>query len=562
MPPRGLRAASGKRLSGAAAWLAWARLTMHVLAHLSRALRQLWALLFPSQKWPGRASGSLPEPWESCPEQRVYRGGDPEGKLLMVHTWPYSFQVDLAPLAEESAYFQALSRSGMQEAAEGHLRLDHVPSGAFHAILQWVFGGRFGLQTEEDLLPAVQAASYLVLPGFLDRCWVALRPLLGPQNCLSLLHFAEAVGCPELQAEVCGYLSANLLELAAPVTRHLAPQLREKLARLRLQGPPQLCVLQKESLTTAGQRGLYCRPLPPEEGGWHCATHLPFQAEKWSFSTAQLLNYLFIMGGYREKRGARGFIFRMAAFRYNPLTGVWHPTAAPQKRRRHFGTAVVAHHIYAIGGWYLGSLLAPDSSTCLYAAVERYDPWADRWAFVSSLPTGGFSFAISLSHDLPLCTAHARAIYTLGTVQRTGEKLLLRYDVGTDSWQELLPTLTQADADLPGLYFLGGTEPLFVVGSNSRGNVVTSFSVASCQWGPVRALPKCGLAGQGLAVEGLLYMASPDLGAILVVDLAGPDCTLLPPPPFPLCYESLFLLHFPLEADSRGGAGEQEGEKP
>lgn len=124
-----------------------------------------------------------------------------------------------------------------------------------------------------------------------------------------------------------------------------------------------------------------------------------------------------------------------------------------------------------------------------------------------------------------------------------------------------MPTLTRADADLPGLYFLGGTEPLFVVGSNSGGNVVTSFSVASRQWGPLRTLPKCGLAGQGLAVEGLLYMASPDLGAILRVDLAGPDCTLLPPPPFPLCYEALFLLHFPQAEDGPGG-GAAKGEEP
>ncbi|XP_054843797.1 kelch repeat and BTB domain-containing protein 13-like isoform X1 [Eublepharis macularius] len=565
MPCRGLRAASLRGLSVASAWLAWGPLVTRGLGCLCRALCSLCALVLYPWKRPGDASVLLPEPWEGCPERRIYRGGDAEAELLTVYTKPCSFQVDLAWLAAESAYFKALSRSRMQEAAGGQLHLDHVPSGAFHAILQWVFLGRFSL-AEEELLPAVQAASYLLLPRFLDRCWEALRPLLGPQNCFSYLHFAEAVGCPELRAEVCRYLSAHLLELARPVTHQLAPQMKEELARLRLDGPPRLCVLQKENVSGAPLpplRGLYCRPLPPEEGDWHCATHLPFQAEKWSFSTAQLLNYLFIMGGYREKRGARGFIFRMAAFRYNPLTDVWHPTAPPKKRRRHFSTAVVGHHIYAIGGWYLDSLLAPDSSTCLYTAVERYDPWTDSWAFVSSLPMGDFSFTISLSHDLPLCTAHAGSIYTLGTVQRTGEKLLLCYDVATDTWQELLPTLTRADADLPGLYFLGGTEPLFVVGSSSRDNVVTSFSVASHQWGPVRSLPKCSLAGQGLVWEGLLYMASPDLGAILQADLSRPACwLLLPPPPFPLCYEALFLLHFPQAATTGERAAEQGEEDP
>ncbi|XP_042300081.1 uncharacterized protein LOC121918032, partial [Sceloporus undulatus] len=121
------------------------------------------------------------------------------------------------------------------------------------------------------------------------------------------------------------------------------------------------------------------------------------------------------------------------------------------------------------------------------------------------------------------------------------------------TWQELLPTLTRADADLPGLYFLGGTEPLYVVGGNTQDNVVVSFNRSHRQWGPVRSLPKCSLAGQGLAVGEVLYMASPDLGAVLEVDLGVPDCCLLPPPPFPLYYEAFFLLHFPLEDPGEEG---------
>uniref|UniRef100_A0A6J0UJI7 Kelch repeat and BTB domain-containing protein 13-like n=1 Tax=Pogona vitticeps TaxID=103695 RepID=A0A6J0UJI7_9SAUR len=568
MPRGGLRPALLEGLAVVSTWLDWAQLVRGLLGCLSGAFRVLCGLLYP-RVWKGpRAQRSLPEPWTRCPELRVYQGAGGRVGLLTVHTDPYSFQVDLAQLATESTYFLALSRSRMQEASERRLHLDHVPSGAFRAILEWVFWGRFSL-LEEELLLAVEAASYLGMPGFLNRCWAALSSWLEPENCLSYLQFAEAVGCPELRAQVCRYLSTHLLELAVPVTGQLAPQLQEELARLRLGGPPSLCVLHKEKVSPAlgGQlealRGLYFRPLPPEEGDWRRATQLPFRAEKWSFSAAQLLNYLFLMGGYREKRGARGFAFRPAAFRYNPLTGEWSPITPLHKRRRHFSTAVMGHHIYAMGGWYLDSLLAPDSRTALYRAVERYDPWTDRWAFVSSLPMGDLSFTVSLSHDLPLCTAHGGCIYALGNVQRTGEKLLLCYHVATDTWQELLPTLTRADANLPGLYFLGGTEPLYVVGGNAQDNVVTTFSLCRHQWGPARALPKCSLAGQGLTWEGRLYMASPDLGAVLEVDLGVPDCRPLPPPPFPLFYEAFFLLHFPSTGPvektvGRQGGGEEE----
>lgn len=56
----------------------------------------------------------------------------------------------------------------------------------------------------------------------------------------------------------------------------------------------------------------------------------------------------------------------------------------------------------------------------------------------------------------------------------------------SDSWSELLPTLTRADADLPTLYFLGATDKLLVIGGNNSDNVVTSFCVDSQKWGQVR----------------------------------------------------------------------------
>lgn len=51
-----------------------------------------------------------------------------------------------------------------------------------------------------------------------------------------------------------------------------------------------------------------------------------------------------------------------------------------------------------------------------------------------------------------------------------------------DSWSELLPTLTRADADLPALYFLGATDRLIVIGGNNSESVVTSFCVQSHRW--------------------------------------------------------------------------------
>lgn len=58
-------------------------------------------------------------------------------------------------------------------------------------------------------------------------------------------------------------------------------------------------------------------------------------------------------------------------------------TVIPQ-HRRHFSAVACEGSIYAVGGWYLDSLVAPDSNTALYTAVESYDPWDDMWRSVRS----------------------------------------------------------------------------------------------------------------------------------------------------------------------------------
>ncbi|KAG8012582.1 hypothetical protein GBF38_020395 [Nibea albiflora] len=163
--------------------------------------------------------------------------------------------------------------------------------------------------------------------------------------------------------------------------------------------------------------------------------------------------------------------------------------------------------------------------------------------FVSSLPLTDFQFTMSLSHDVPLATSLGHCFYVLGSIQRTGEKLLLQYNTRQDSWCELLPTLTRADADLPALYFLGATDRLFVVGGNNSENVVTSFSLQSQRWGPVHRTEKVAFAGQGTVVGDQVLMPSIEHN-VARMDLQTLSIGALPPLPISTRYESIFYLHF------------------
>lgn len=238
-------------------------------------------------------------------------------------------QADLDRLADCSEYFKALSHSCMRETEELLVSLAHVPSTVFHNLLQFCFLHRFSV-TENLIEEHLRVSTYLLLPDFTSRLLMALSEALTEHNCLAYLRLADELCSAELQETVLTYLSRNLLELPH-LSRNLETCPEQELLQMRSQGTLQLCCLRKENLIsrdnqeTEAARKLF--RMEEEDAEWSSITDLPFSADKWCFTTAVLFNYLYLIGGYRH-RTRRGYEFKMASFRYNPLTDKW-VTAAP-----------------------------------------------------------------------------------------------------------------------------------------------------------------------------------------------------------------------------------------
>ncbi|XP_026870919.2 LOW QUALITY PROTEIN: kelch-like protein 28 [Electrophorus electricus] len=487
------------------------------------------------------SNGSQSEMWKMDLESRTYHYHG-NGPMVAVQTSTHMFYADLERLAECSEYFRALSHSSMKETADHLVNLAHVPSRVFHSLLQFCFLQNFSVP--ENLLEEhLRVSMYLLIPGFTGHLLAAVSEALTEHTYLAYLQLAEELCSVELQETVLAFLSTHLLELPH-LSRNLDLCLQQHVLHIRSQGTPQLCCLRKENLNkqeTEAARKLF--RLDEDDGKWTCITGLPFSADKWCFTTAVLFNYLYLIGGY-SYRVKRGYEFKMASFRYNPLTNKWVSIAPLIKHRRHFSTAVCGGCIYAVGGWYLDSLVTPDSSTGMYMAVEKYNPWEDSWTFVSSLPLSDLQFTLSLSHDSPLTTSLGTCLYVLGNIQKTGEKLVLRYDTTQDCWSELLPTLTRIDADIPSLHFLGATDRLVVIGGNNVETVATSFCVDTLQWGQIRSMQKTNLIGQGTVLNDDVYMSGSQQGSIFRLNLHSLTLCPLPSLPVPTCYESFFHLIF------------------
>lgn len=106
-----------------------------------------------------------------------------------------------------------------------------------------------------------------------------------------------------------------------------------QVVRLRTRGDGSLCSLRKENLTSCKdpetERARHVFVLQGGAdvgGGWRPVTELPFAADKWCLTAVVLHNYLYVIGGYRQ-RVKRGWEFKMASYRFNPLTVTWAATA-------------------------------------------------------------------------------------------------------------------------------------------------------------------------------------------------------------------------------------------
>lgn len=226
----------------------------------------------------------------------------------------------------------------------------------------------------------LEVSSYLLAEAFLSECLSVLAGELSPSNCQSYLSLAQEICCPELKTTVFTYISRNLMEMPqlvkyatlfcvesmtwhfwirglfvfcnlscfnlvskknCPCLRCLNKEEKEQVVQLRTQGDGCLCSLRKENLTswndpeTERARYIFVLDGSEDSGEWCPVMELPFTVDKWCFTTVVLYNYLYIIGGYRQ-RVKRGWEFKMASFRFNPLTLTWVAIAPLIKVRQPF----------------------------------------------------------------------------------------------------------------------------------------------------------------------------------------------------------------------------------
>lgn len=114
-------------------------------------------------------------------------------------------------------------------------------------------------------------------------------------------------------------------------------------------------------------------------GKWRYLTTIP-HIKQSNFGVVVLNNHLYVIGGCYDI-SLEEYIHPFG-FRYCPIKNKWETIAPLQQDRCRFSLNVVGHSLIAVGG---NSEMDDDGDRSV-STCEQYDPVADKWTYIESLP--------------------------------------------------------------------------------------------------------------------------------------------------------------------------------
>lgn len=158
-------------------------------------------------------------------------------------------------------------------------------------------------------------------------------------------------------------------------------------------------------------------------GKWRYLTTIP-HIKQSNFGVVVLNNHLYVIGGCYDI-SLEEYIHPFG-FRYCPIKNKWETIAPLQQDRCRFSLNVVGHSLIAVGG---NSEMDDDGDRSV-STCEQYDPIADKWTYIESLPEyrtqhagAAFGATLYISGGLDLYGAVLGSLWSYYSFNEKWEKL-------------------------------------------------------------------------------------------------------------------------------------------
>ncbi|XP_065084969.1 kelch-like protein 13 [Ochlerotatus camptorhynchus] len=158
-------------------------------------------------------------------------------------------------------------------------------------------------------------------------------------------------------------------------------------------------------------------------GKWRYLTTIP-HIKQSNFGVVVLNNHLYVIGGCYDI-SLEEYIHPFG-FRFCPIKNKWETIAPLQQDRCRFSLNVVGHSLIAVGG---NSEMDDDGDRSV-STCEQYDPVADKWTYIESLPEyrtqhagAAFGATLYISGGLDLYGGALNSLWSYYSFNEKWEKL-------------------------------------------------------------------------------------------------------------------------------------------
>ncbi len=124
-----------------------------------------------------------------------------------------TFYAHKAVLVASSPYFEAMFLSGMTESRQDEIELMEIDPKSFELLLNFFYEGELCI-TASNVQALLSTASVFQVEQVKLACSEFLESQLQPENCLGIINFAEAHGCPSLKRAACRYAISKYVEVS------------------------------------------------------------------------------------------------------------------------------------------------------------------------------------------------------------------------------------------------------------------------------------------------------------------------------------------------------------